>query len=204
MNATVANASQKPAGNGDVRRRSLLDLAPLELDCMNTLWPLGEGTVREIRDRLAPRLPRAYTTIMTIMDRLARKGIVERRKSGRAYIYRPNLSAEDARVHALAQIVESFFGGSRQTAAAYLRDGEAPQNDARDQRPSLAAAAAAGASVSNMAAPSAAATRSGSAATTNAAAAPDGSNLAPAPENPAARRRRSSSDDVPPMDSTLL
>src|SRR5271154_5098520 len=61
-------------------RRSLLDLAPLELDCMNTLWPMGEGTVRDIRDRLACRLPRAYTTIMTIMDRLARKGVVERRK----------------------------------------------------------------------------------------------------------------------------
>ena len=72
-------------------RRSLLDLAPLELDCMTTLWPMGEGTVREIRDQLAPRLPRAYTTIMTIMDRLARKGVVERRKVGRAYRYRPNL-----------------------------------------------------------------------------------------------------------------
>src|ERR1700674_4323853 len=85
-------------------RRALLDLAPLELDCLNTLWPMGEGTVREIRDRLAPRLPRAYTTIMTIMDRLARKGIVERKKSGRAYIYKPNLTAEDARAHALAQV----------------------------------------------------------------------------------------------------
>jgi len=34
-------------------RRSLLELAPLELDCMNTLWPLGEGTVRQIRDALS-------------------------------------------------------------------------------------------------------------------------------------------------------
>ena len=45
---------------------------------MNTLWPIGEATVREIRDLLAARRPRAYTTIMTIMDRLARKGVVER------------------------------------------------------------------------------------------------------------------------------
>src|SRR5271168_3025268 len=81
-------------------RRSLLDLAPLELDCMNTLWPMGEGTVREIRDSLAPRRARAYTTIMTIMDRLARKGVVERQKKGRAYVYRAKLSAEDARAQA--------------------------------------------------------------------------------------------------------
>jgi BlaI family penicillinase repressor len=101
-------------------RRAVLDLAPLELDCMNTLWPMGEGTVREIRERLAARRPRAYTTIMTIMDRLTRKGIVERRKSGRAYIYKANLSAEDARAQALSQVVESFFGGSKEAVRAQL------------------------------------------------------------------------------------
>jgi predicted transcriptional regulator len=105
-------------------RRAVLDLAPLELDCMNTLWPMGEGTVREIRERLAERRPRAYTTIMTIMDRLARKGIVERRKAGRAYIYRANLSAKDARAQALSQVVESFFGGSKEAVMAEL-DGHA-------------------------------------------------------------------------------
>jgi BlaI family transcriptional regulator, penicillinase repressor len=101
-------------------RRSLLDLAPLELDCMNTLWPMGEGTVREIRDRLAERRPRAYTTIMTIMDRLARKGVVERRKSGRAYVYVPYLTAQEARTHALGQVMESFFGGSKEALLAEL------------------------------------------------------------------------------------
>jgi BlaI family transcriptional regulator, penicillinase repressor len=101
-------------------RRAVLDLAPLELDCMNTLWPMGEGTVREIRDGLALRRPRAYTTIMTIMDRLARKGVVERRKIGRAYMYRPNLSAEEARAQALSQVVENFFGGSKEALIAHL------------------------------------------------------------------------------------
>ena len=107
-------------------RRALLDLAPLELDCMNTLWPMGQGTVREIRDRLAARRPRAYTTIMTIMDRLARKGVVERRKVGRAYIYSPNLSAEDARTQALGQVIENFFGGSKDALLAQL-NGDAPR-----------------------------------------------------------------------------
>jgi predicted transcriptional regulator len=106
-------------------RRSLLELAPLELDCMNTLWPMGEGTVREIRDRLAERRARAYTTIMTIMDRLARKGVVERRKAGRAYVYRPRLSAVEARAHALAQVVENFFGGSKEVLIAQLCAGPA-------------------------------------------------------------------------------
>lgn len=123
--------SQKPPGP----RRAVLDLAPLELDCMNTLWPIGEGTVREIRDRLAERRPRAYTTIMTIMDRLARKGIVERRKVGRAYRYRAHLSAEEARAQALRQVVENFFGGSKEALLAQLGTVEPPPR-------ALAAAAA--------------------------------------------------------------
>ncbi len=109
----MADKTQSP-------RRRLLELAPLELDCMNTLWPIGEGTVREIRDLLAARRPRAYTTIMTIMDRLARKGVVERVKAGRAYVYRPRLTAEDARAQALGQVLESFFGGSQEALLAQL------------------------------------------------------------------------------------
>jgi BlaI family penicillinase repressor len=101
-------------------RRRLLDLAPLELDCMNTLWPVGQATVREIRDGLAVRRPRAYTTIMTIMDRLARKGVVERVKAGRAYVYRARLTADEARTQALGQVLENFFGGSKEALVAHL------------------------------------------------------------------------------------
>ena len=114
MAATVNGAK----ANG--RRKNLLDLAPLELECMNCLWPLGEATVRQIRDELAAVRPRAYTTIMTIMDRLAHKGIVTRRRAGKAYLYRPHLSAEDARARAVAQVVEHFFGGSPAELAAHL------------------------------------------------------------------------------------
>jgi hypothetical protein len=57
---------------------------------------------------------------MTIMDRLARKGIVERRKTGRAYVYRANLSAEEARAQALGHVVEKFFGGSKDALLAQL------------------------------------------------------------------------------------
>lgn len=117
----MASSPQLSSGNGP--RRSILDLAPLELDCMNTLWPLGEGTVRQIQQGLAAFRPRAYTTIMTIMDRLARKGVVTRRKVGRAYLYRPNLSAEEARMHAVEQVVEGFFEGSSEALAAHLTRG---------------------------------------------------------------------------------
>jgi BlaI family transcriptional regulator, penicillinase repressor len=120
MSLSLNEAIEKDAPLSHVSKRSVLDLAPLELDCMNTLWPIGEGTVREIRDRLAERRARAYTTIMTIMDRLARKGVVERHKIGRAYVYRPRLSAEEARAQAVGQVIEGFFGGSKEALLAHL------------------------------------------------------------------------------------
>ncbi len=115
--------SARPLGSNGPRR-SILDLAPLELECMNSLWPLGEATVRQIRQALAQTRPRAYTTIMTIMDRLAHKGVVTRRKVGRAYLYQPSLSAEEARTHAVARVVEGFFEGSAEALADHLAGGQ--------------------------------------------------------------------------------
>ena len=109
-----------PPNHGSGPRHSILDLAPLELECLSVLWPLGEGTVREIHRQLAASRPRAYTTIMTIMDRLAHKGIVTRRRVGRAYRYQANLSADEARVSAIEKIVTGFFQGSAEALAAHL------------------------------------------------------------------------------------
>ena len=117
-------------------RHSILDLAPLELECMTVLWPLGAGTVREIHHRLTLSRPRAYTTVLTIMDRLAQKGIVTRRKVGRAYRYEPRLSVEEARLNAVGKIVEGFFEGSPQALAAHLSS----QGDASRSLPSDALA----------------------------------------------------------------
>lgn len=120
----MAPAAREAGGNG--RRRSILDLAPLERDCMQALWPLGEATVREIRDRMAEVRPRAYTTVMTIMDRLAQKGVVTRVRAGRAYLYRPSFTAEDVQAHAVEQLVDHFFEGSREALRAHLSGSGVP------------------------------------------------------------------------------
>jgi predicted transcriptional regulator len=176
-------------------RRSVLDLAPLELDCMNTLWPMGEGTVREIRDRLAERRPRAYTTIMTIMDRLARKGVVERRKTGRAYTYRANVTADEARAQALGQVVDNFFGGSKEALIAQL-NGVLP---AARVEPAYTAAPRARAAA-------AAASNSGSISPDATIAQASSPHPGPvATHRPAGRRvRAASSPDTEPIDDTLL
>jgi BlaI family penicillinase repressor len=140
------------AGEGAPLRRSILELAPLELDCMNALWSVGEGTVRQIQQIMVATRPRAYTTIMTILDRLAQKGVVAREKKGRAYLYRPNLSAEQARAHAIERIVDGFFDGSSQALAQQLAGAPMARTSAQQrvvlpaaaqvQRKTIAAAAA--------------------------------------------------------------
>jgi BlaI family transcriptional regulator, penicillinase repressor len=127
MNKQVERAEEsRPSGP----RHSILDLAPLELECLSVLWPMGEGTVRDIHRALAVSRPRAYTTVMTIMDRLAQKGIVARRKVGRAFAYQARLSAEEARLKAVEKIVEGFFDGSRAALAAHLSALASPGNAA--------------------------------------------------------------------------
>jgi predicted transcriptional regulator len=116
------NNNLEPTGHsqGAALRHSILDLAPLELECLSVLWPMGEGTVRDIHRALAASRPRAYTTVLTIMDRLEQKGIVTRRKMGRAFHYQARLSPEEARLKAVEKIVESFFNGSPEALAAHL------------------------------------------------------------------------------------
>jgi len=124
------NNHLEPTGplHGAALRHSILDLAPLELECLSVLWPMGEGTVRDIHRALAAFRPRAYTTVLTIMDRLEQKGIVTRRKMGRAFHYQARLSAEEARLKAVEKIVEGFFNGSPEALAEHLSSrGSAPR-----------------------------------------------------------------------------
>lgn len=66
-------------------------LGPLEQRVMQSLWDRGAQTPRQVLERLNADSPRAlaYTTVMTILVRLSRKGYVERRLAGRTYRYSP-------------------------------------------------------------------------------------------------------------------
>ncbi len=68
-------------------------LGKLESELMELIWKLCEVIVRDLHQELAPRL--AYTTIMTTLDRLFKKGILNRRAVNRAFFYSPKYSRED-------------------------------------------------------------------------------------------------------------
>ena len=94
--------------------------------CLNALWALGEANVSDVRRVLVNSRPLAYTTVMTLLERLARKGTVTRRKVGRAFYYSPAVSQEALRRAALRNFIDCFFEGSAENLAAFLRsDGAA-------------------------------------------------------------------------------
>lgn len=83
-------------------------LGELEAAVMDVLWR-GEQPmrVREVLDALMPTRRLAYTTVMTVLDNLHRKGWVAREMTNRAYRYRPVSSREEATARAVRDLLDS-------------------------------------------------------------------------------------------------
>ena len=108
-------------------RRAARDIpAPLEMLCLKALFALGEGNVKMVQEVVTRSRPLAYTTIMTVLDRLVRKGKLCRRKVGRAYVYSLQASRESMRRAAVRELVEGFFDGSEEELIRFLSGGEGP------------------------------------------------------------------------------
>jgi predicted transcriptional regulator len=94
---------------------------PLELLCLRALWSLGEGNVKAVRQIVAQSRPLAYTTIMTVLDRLVRKGLLARRKVGRSFVYAPQATRDAARCAAVRELLEGYFDGSEEALIVFLQ-----------------------------------------------------------------------------------
>ncbi len=97
---------------------------PLELLCLKALWTLEECNVGDVRREVAAVRPLAYTTIMTVLERLVRKGKAARRKNGRAYVYTPTASRDGLRRVAIRELLDGFFDGSKQELLRFLEQFE--------------------------------------------------------------------------------
>jgi predicted transcriptional regulator len=92
-----------------IRQSEYLVLGPLEMQVMNVVWSVGRCSVRDVVERLNSRL--AYTTVMTTLDRLFKKGFLEREKSERAFLYSPALSSQDWERRRAGSLVAGFLAG---------------------------------------------------------------------------------------------
>jgi len=106
---------------------------PLELQCLKALWQIGEGSVRDVRAVLNEHRNLAYTTVMTVLDRLVRRGAVTRRKSGRAFFYSPLVEKDAMRRLAVREIVETYFDGSEHALAEWLQHAPPPEESVEEE-----------------------------------------------------------------------
>ena len=93
-------------------------LGKLEFAIMEILWQSSPLTVRQVRERVSQERPLAYTTIMTVMGRLAEKGVLQRAKQGRAFIYRPTRSREELRADLAAGVSRALLADFGEVAVA--------------------------------------------------------------------------------------
>lgn len=111
---------------------------------METLWDAGEGwlTVRDVHDVLVKDRDIAYTTVMTVLDRMARKDLVAREREGRAWKYRPTRSRGEMTAEVMRQALGEFAeeaNGHDRAAALVAFVGEASDADRQALRDALAA-----------------------------------------------------------------
>jgi predicted transcriptional regulator len=83
-------------------------LGKLEAAVMDVLWSSDAPlTVREVLERMPPQRNLAYTTVMTVLGNLLRKGLLERQPVGRAFNYRPTLTRQGAAAASLREILDA-------------------------------------------------------------------------------------------------
>jgi predicted transcriptional regulator len=100
-----------------------LALGSLELELMEILWSGGESSVRDVVPKL--NRPLAYTTVMTTLDRLFKKGLLDRHKSDRAFVYSPSFSRQEWERRRAGNLVAGFLSGpnpSRELLLSCLLD----------------------------------------------------------------------------------
>ncbi len=125
----------------------MTDLQPTdrELEALKVLWQQGEATVREVCEALnAAGEELAYTTVLSLLQVMEQKGLVEHRREGKAYVYLPRIERENTIRRLAAGFLERVFDGaldeylvhaleSRRLSAAELDELEAKIAEARSQ-----------------------------------------------------------------------
>ena len=98
------------------------NLTPVELELMEILWKIGQGTVRDVMANLSKKRNLAYTSVSTILRILEKKEIVTTEKIGRQHIYLPILNKKTFATHSVKKIVNQIFSGNSLELVAYLID----------------------------------------------------------------------------------
>ncbi len=108
-------------------------LTELELEIMKVVWDRGTSTVRDVYETLRARRQIAYTTVMTMMRILEKKGHLKVSRADRAFVYRPARARQRVLGEMVQEFVDRVFGGAAEPLIQHLvRDRHLTENDLRD------------------------------------------------------------------------
>jgi BlaI family transcriptional regulator, penicillinase repressor len=109
----MADAAMFNRPGGSMKRDlDSIILTRQELQIMKVVWEMGVATVKDVCDVMSQAKPVAYTTILTLMGILEEKGALVHTRSGRAFLYNPLLSRQQATRNQVRDVVNRFFDGS--------------------------------------------------------------------------------------------
>jgi predicted transcriptional regulator len=94
----------------------------LEQQVLSVLWEKGSGTVRDVIAALPDGKQRAYTTLLTVLQVLEKKGLVRHTRDGLTYLYHPNVTREQVVQPLLKGLVQGVFGGEPARVVQALLD----------------------------------------------------------------------------------
>lgn len=106
----------------------------LQSQIMAAVWRLNEGTVEQVRQALPPDSDgpeRAYNTVQTVLNRLAERGLLSRRREGHVIIYAPGLSEAEYLSRSMEHTLRGASSEARQVAIAQLI-GSLPRDEAAE------------------------------------------------------------------------
>ncbi len=94
----------------------------LEMQVLGVLWDLGPATVRQILAALPDGKQRAYTTVLTVMQGMQRKGLVSATREGQTHVFQPAVERGQVVQPVLQTLMQNLFGGDPSRAVQALLD----------------------------------------------------------------------------------
>ncbi|MBN1437072.1 MAG: BlaI/MecI/CopY family transcriptional regulator [Sedimentisphaerales bacterium] len=107
----------------------------LELQVLAVLWEKGKATAREVLSAMPDGKQRAYTTILSVMQVMEKKGLLTHTAKGTAHVFRPTQSKSKTLAPFLHRLVTTVFGGSPSAAMqALLKESKLSKEELKDIR----------------------------------------------------------------------
>ena len=94
----------------------------LELQVLSVLWDRGTATVRDVMQALPDGKTRAYTTVLTILQLMEKKGLVRHTRKGLAYHYQPKVARQAVVAPVMRTLLQNVFGGDPSAVVQSLVD----------------------------------------------------------------------------------